>query len=109
MKYHGYEPTNEATALPIAPLYRIIGPSAAIFSLRITIAAGPSTCSVVFSVSIGVIRMRQSEPAIEANAVFMPIAMSGASASRSARTPVFAAVSPKRESGACMIAYGSPW
>eukprot|EP00962_Isochrysis_galbana_P031007 scaffold10084_cov139-Isochrysis_galbana.AAC.6 len=69
-------------------------------------AAAPSTCSVVLSVSSGVMARRHADAAALAQAVRSP-SVSGEAASR-ASTPVLAAVSPNREMGDCTSAKGKP-
>ena len=94
-------PSQDAAAFASAPSYKLVRPRADTFLRRSPSAPPPTTWRAVFSVSRGVSNSRQPAPAVDANAVATGTGTPGAVMANSASTPVLAAVSPKRDSGAC--------
>ena len=82
-------------------------PSASTFCFTCSNPDEPCTCSVVLNASIGVMRMRKPAAAHDEQNVF---AASGiATLARRESISALAAVSPKREIGACSSAACQPW
>mmetsp|Transcript_62087 Transcript_62087/g.183490 ORF Transcript_62087/g.183490 Transcript_62087/m.183490 type:complete len:219 (+) Transcript_62087:666-1322(+) len=110
VRYQGKCPAAVAAALATAPWYSGEGPSSITLSFSRLSPSAPSTCIAVLEVSMGMQTILQSPAATLPAAVRRGrgrAAVSGM-ASRRARIPVLAAVSPKRVRGPCTRAKGRP-
>lgn len=101
VKNHGKCPAAVAAALAKDPWYSGPGPLSRTLFLSLSKPSAPSTCKVVFDVSTGISTILHNPAVIEPAAVLRGRGSCDVSGilSKSANTPIFAAVSPNLVSG----------